>query len=65
MILENKKGSKVEKCCPYYRLEGGKYLGGNDCCNRVGCVVKTIDVVEDQSQYDNNNNKSHCDDLIS
>ena len=58
-IIENEKGGKIENGCPQYRLEWRQYLGRNDRGNRDGGIMESVDVVEKQRQYDDNEQQGH------
>jgi hypothetical protein len=47
MILEDEEGDEVEKCCPDYGLQRCKYFCGYYSGNRVGGIMKAIDVIKD------------------
>jgi hypothetical protein len=51
MIFEDKEGYEVEQGSPNHGLEWGKHLGRYDGCYGVGCIMKTIDVVEHQCKH--------------
>ena len=60
MVFEDKEGNEVEERSPEYGLKGGEYFGGYYRGNGVGCIMKTIDVVEYEGQYNNRNQeRSH------
>ena len=60
MILENEKCDEIEHSCPKHSLERGKHLGGNNGRYGIGCIVKTIDIIEDDRQcYDNDQECGH------
>jgi hypothetical protein len=54
VVFKNKEGHKVEKSCPNNRLEWRKYLGRNYRGNRIGRIVKAVDIIKYQGQYYNN-----------
>jgi hypothetical protein len=59
MVLENEISNNIEKSSPYNRLKWGKHLCGNNRCYGVGSVVKAVDIIKNQGQYDNYNEKGH------
>src|SRR6266705_524924 len=49
-IAGYKKGGKVENGRPEHCLKGSKDLCRDDGCYGVGCVVKTVDIIEYQGK---------------
>jgi hypothetical protein len=49
------KGDEVEHGSPNHSLKRSEHFGRNNCGYRVGSVVKTIDQIESQSEYNNYN----------
>jgi hypothetical protein len=59
MIFEDKKGYKVEECCPGNCLKWCQYFGRNYSGYTIGCIMETIDVIENECEYDNDYQKCH------
>jgi hypothetical protein len=60
MIFENKECYKVENSGPKHRLERGKNFCRNYRSDRVGGVMKSIYIIENQSQGNNYYQKTHA-----
>ena len=48
MIFKNEIGDKVEQGGPQYSLERSEHLGGNNRGDRIGSIMKAVNVVEYQ-----------------
>ena len=46
-----KKRQKIEKGSPDYSLKRSQHLGRNNGSYCVGCIMKTVDIVKNQGQY--------------
>ena len=52
--LGDEKGHKIEESRPYHRLKRCKHFGRHNGGNRIGRIMKTVDIIEYQSQYNDN-----------
>ena len=52
--LGDKKGHKIEESRPYHRLKRCKHFGRHNGGNRIGRIMKTVDIIEYQSQHNDN-----------
>src|SRR5437867_2105824 len=50
---------KIGAGCQQDGLPGGQDFGGNDSRDRIGSVMKAVDVLEDQGDEDDRQEKSH------
>ena len=59
---EHERGHEVEEGRPHHGLAGLQHARRDDGGNRVGGVVKAVDVIEDQRNGDDENDEGefHC-----
>jgi len=58
MFTKNKKRNKIKRGCPKHCLERRKNFCGNDSRDRVGGIVKTINIIKDESKNNNRNQEN-------
>ena len=53
-IFGNEESHKIESGSPQHSLKRSQHLSRHNGSNRIGCIMKPIDIVEQERQYNDN-----------